>query len=196
MKTLLAISAACLLALAVPHAILAAEPPQAPASGFRAEALNEIDGIGKRLVDLAERIPADNYTWRPGDGVRSVSEVFLHVAAANFNLPQMIGTPAPPGFTAKGFDTSTTEKAKVVDALKRSFDHLRQAVLNVADADADKPLKFFGRDSTYRGFLLFTTRHLAEHLGQAIAYARINDVTPPWTEEAQRRQQQQQRPPQ
>ena len=72
--------------------------------------------------------------------------------------------------------------------MKQSFAHLRQAVLNLSDADADKTVKLFGRESTNRATLLFIARHLAEHLGQSIAYARVNGITPPWTEEAQRRQ--------
>jgi uncharacterized damage-inducible protein DinB len=43
--------------------------------------------------------------------------------------------------------------------------------------------------------MIFILRHLGEHLGQSIAYARMNGVVPPWTEEQQQRQQQQQQKP-
>lgn len=167
----------------------------APTAGFRAEFLNELAGVEKRFVGLAEAMPADKYTWRPAAGVRSVSEVYMHVAAANYNIPRVLGTPPPAGFDARGFDTSVTEKAKVIETLKNSFVHLRQAVLNLSDADAEKKLKWFGAENTYRGVLLFIIRHMAEHLGQSIAYARINGVVPPWTEEQQRQQQQQPQKP-
>src|SRR5712692_3980599 len=150
------------------------------------------DGCDARC--LAGAMPADKYTWRPAGGVRSVSEVYMHVAAANYNLPRVLGTPPPAGFNARGFDTSVTEKAKVIETLKQSFAHLRQAVLNMSDADVEKKLKWFGAENTYRGVLLFIIRHMAEHLGQSIAYARINGVVPPWTEEQQ--QQQPQKPKQ
>jgi uncharacterized damage-inducible protein DinB len=166
----------------------AAHGQQAPASGYRAEFLASAGALEKKFVSLAEQIPEGKLTWRPGEGVRSVSEVFLHVSAANFGLTRMIGTPPPAGFQSKGFETSTTEKAKIVEHLKQSFAHLRQAVLNLSDGDADKPAKVFGRESTYRGALLAIAEHLGEHLGQSIAYARVNGVVPPWTEEAQRRQ--------
>ena len=65
--------------------------------------------------------------------------------------------------------------------------------MNVSDADVDKPIKLFGSDSTYRGAMMFMARHLGEHMGQSIAYARVNGVTPPWTEEAQQRQRQKQK---
>ena len=186
-----------LAATAGAFAQTAASPAASPAptAGFRAEFLNELAGVEKRFVGLAEAMPADKYTWRPAGGVRSVSEVYMHVAAANYNIPRVLGTPPPAGFDVRGFDTSLTEKAKVIETLKKSFVHMRQAVLNMSDADVEKKLKWFGAENTYRGVLLFIIRHMAEHLGQSIAYARINGVVPPWTEEQQRQQQQQPQKP-
>jgi uncharacterized damage-inducible protein DinB len=166
-------------------------PVAAPSSGVRAEFLNELKTQEEKFVQLAEAMPADKYTWRPAEGVRSVSEVFLHVAAANYNLPKVIGFPPPPGFKVQGFDKSTTDKSKVISTLKDSFFHMRQAVLNMPDADVEKQVDWFGAKNTYRGILLFIIRHNAEHLGQAIAYARINGVVPPWTAEQQTQQKKQ-----
>ena len=163
----------------------------APTSGARAEFLNELKTQEDKFVQLAQAIPADKYTWRPAEGVRSVSEVFLHVAAANYNLTKVIGYPPPPGFKVQGFDKSTTDKTKVISTLKDSFAHMRQAVLSMPDADVEKQVDWFGAKNTYRGILLFILRHNAEHLGQAIAYARINGVVPPWTEEQQAQQKKQ-----
>ena len=160
----------------------------APASGFRAEYLKTIDGIGDKVTRLAERMPADKYTWRPGEGVRSVSEVYLHMAAVAYFYPSFVGNPAPAGLDPRTFPTSTTDKAKVVAALKDAFAHVHQALLNIADGDESKTMKWFRGENTYRGFLLYTAEHLGEHLGQSIAYARVNGVTPPWTEEAQSQQ--------
>lgn len=163
----------------------------APERGYRAEFLREMQVTEDHYLALAERIPAALYTWRPAAGVRSVSEVFLHVAAANFNLPRRLGAAPPAGFRVQGYETATTDKAQVIEALRQSFAHLRSAVNAVSDADADKAMPWFGGENTYRGLLLFITRHSGEHLGQAIAYARVNGVVPPWSEE-----QQQARPPQ
>jgi len=162
----------------------------APTSGVRAEVLADLNYFEKRFVDLGERIPQEKYTWRPGEGVRSISEVLMHVAGANYAIPRVIGTQPPAGFQPKGFDTSTTEKAKIVESLKQSFAHARGAVTGLSDADVEKAVKVFGRESTYRGAMFLMGRHLAEHLGQLIAYARVNSIVPPWTEEAQKRQQQ------
>jgi uncharacterized damage-inducible protein DinB len=114
--------------------------------------------------------------------------VFLHVAAANYNLYKLVGTPPPPGFDVKGFEKSTTEKAKVIATLKDSFVHAKKAITAMPDADLDKSLDWFGGKNTQRGILLFIVRHAAEHLGQSIAYARFIGITPPWTDDMQKKQ--------
>lgn len=157
-----------------------------PTSGARAEFLNELKGESDKFIRLAGAVPAEKYSWRPAPEVRSIAEVFLHVAAANYNLPHLIGTPPPEGFQAKGFDKSTTDKAKVIQTLQDSFAHLREAVIKMPDADLEKQLDWFGGKNTERGILLFIMRHLGEQLGQSIAYARMNGVVPPWTEDQQK----------
>jgi uncharacterized damage-inducible protein DinB len=157
-------------------------------TGYRSEVLAEVIIQGDKFVRLAEAIPAEKYTWRPAPDVRSVAEVFLHVSAANYNLYKLVGTPPPAGFEVKGFEKSTTDKAKIVATLKDSFDHARKAITAMPDADLEKSLDWFGGKNTERGILLFIVRHGAEHLGQSIAYARNDGITPPWTEDAQKKQ--------
>jgi uncharacterized damage-inducible protein DinB len=202
MRKMLCASRFCLLAIS--SVSLPAQTPAkpagqvaaaAPASGVRAEFLNELKMQEDKFIALAQAMPADKYTWRPAEGVRSVSEVFMHVAAANYNLPKVLGFPPPAGFKVQGFDKSTTDKAKVIENLKDSFAHVRQAVLNMPDSDVEKQLDWFGAKNTYRGVMMFILRHNAEHLGQAIAYARINGIVPPWTEEQQAQQKKQQEKP-
>jgi len=157
-------------------------------TGYRSEVLAEVIIQGDKFIRLAEAIPAEKYTWRPAPDVRSVAEVLLHVSAANYNLYKLVGTPPPAGFDIKGFEKSTTDKAKVVATLKDSFDHARKAIAAMQDADLEKSLDWFGGKNTQRGILLFIVRHGAEHLGQSIAYARNVGITPPWTEDAQKKQ--------
>ena len=167
----------------------------APTAGVRAEVLDGLKYFEQRYATLAEAVPPEKFTWRPGEGVRSIAEVYLHVSAANYNLPSLIGTSPPAGLDVRGLEKSTTDKAKIIQTLHESFAHIRGAVLSLSDADVDKKLKLFGQDTTDRGAMIFMLRHLGEHLGQSIAYARMNNVVPPWTEEQQRRQQQQQQKP-
>jgi len=166
----------------------------APASGARAEFLTEVAYYEQRFARLAQAVPAEKYTWRPAEGVRSIGEVYNHIVAANYGLARALGTPPPAGFDPKAIMVNSADKAKTVQALKESFAHFRQAVISVSDADLDKPLKMFGQQTTYRGAFIMITGHTGEHLGQSIAYARMNGIVPPWTEE-QQQQQQQQKPP-
>src|SRR5712691_10221637 len=153
--------------------------PTAPKSGFRAEFLQDLDAVQKKIIDLAAAMPADKYSWRPAPGVRSVSEVFMHIAGGNYFLASFVGMKPP------AYDESTLErindKARVLAELRKSFDHIRMAALNASDADLDKPIKMFGNDTTVRGAFMTALNHLHEHLGQSIAYARMNGVVPPWS---------------
>lgn len=159
----------------------AAEPAAAPA-GFRAEFTAEVDSVGKKLVDLAGAMPAEKYGWRPAPGIRSVSEVYVHVAGGDYGIPSFLGVKIPEGIT-RDMEKTVTEKAKVIDTLKKSLEHVKTVVANMSDADLDKKVKFFGgREVSERTVLLVLLNHMHEHLGQSIAYARMNGVAPPWSE--------------
>jgi uncharacterized damage-inducible protein DinB len=166
-------------------------PAQASASStsfdFKAASLADIKDCESKFVGLAKAIPADKYTWRPGDGVRSISEVFLHIASANYGLPTMIGAAPAEGFNRQGFEKFTTDKDKVIEQLNKSFSYLEASVDKASDADLQKHMKLFGGKEGNGGdilFLIITDLH--EHLGQMIAYARMNNVVPPWTAARQR----------
>jgi uncharacterized damage-inducible protein DinB len=171
------------IAAALPLAATAAVAQVAPkGTGFKAEYLAELTVAEDHLVRLAEAIPADKYTWRPAAGVRSVSEVFLHVAGSNFNLPRTLGVVPKEGMLTRDYWTSTTDKGKIVADLRQSFAFLRAGIEKLTDADADKKMRWFDGENTYRGILYFFTRHTGEHTGQLIAYARVNGVVPPWSD--------------
>jgi uncharacterized damage-inducible protein DinB len=157
----------------------------APASTARSEFLEEIAYYEQRYIRLADAVPADKYNWRPAEGVRSIGEVYAHIVAANYGIARAFGTQPPAGFDPKAINAAAGDKAKTVQALKDSFAHFRQAITALSDADADKPQKMFNRQTTQRGSFIMITGHFGEHLGQSIAYARTNGITPPWTEAAQ-----------
>jgi uncharacterized damage-inducible protein DinB len=163
------------------------QPSTAPTSGMRAEFLADLNAQQEKFLALAQAIPAEKYTWRPAEGVRSASEVFLHVAAANYNLPTLFGVAPPAGFKVQGFDKSTTDKAKVIQELQNAFAHMRDAVQAMPESDIDKQVRFRGGMKSTRAVLIFILEHNAEHLGQSIAYARVNGVVPPWSEEQQKK---------
>jgi uncharacterized damage-inducible protein DinB len=189
MKTRHLAPCALTLALLASPAALGQAPAAAlaaPASGFRAEFLGQYAYGEKQILDLAEATPADKYGWRPGEGVRSISEVYIHIAGGNYFLLGFAGIKPPAGLD-KEMEKNITEKAKVIDELKKSFAHVRAGIAATSDADLDKPVKMFGRDTTVRGVLLSVVSHEFEHLGQSIAYARMNGIVPPWTAEQQKK---------
>lgn len=155
----------------------------APTSGARAEFLGEVSYFEQRFTRLAEAIPADKYSWRPGEGVRSIGEVYAHVAAGNYFYAKLLGTPFPAGVDPKAV-SALTDKLKIVQALKDSYAHLRGAVASIKDSDLESSVKLpGGRESTVRGAFMYIAGHTGEHLGQSIAYARQNGIVPPWTED-------------
>ncbi len=186
--TIMMIATLCLMLAS--SAFAQNDQPQQPASGFRAEFLRHWADLEKKFVSLAQAMPQEKYGWRPGEGVRSVSEVFVHVAGGNYFLIAPVGVKPPEGLS-RDDEKKITDKSAVVEMLKKSFEHVRQAILKITDADLDKPVKFFGRDATVREVLFYLATHQPEHLGQSIAYARMNSVVPPWTAERQTQQQQQ-----
>src|SRR5207244_9742341 len=103
--------------------------PAAPTSGFRAEFLEGIAYYEQRFTRLAEAMPPEKYAWRPGEGVRSVGEVFTHITAANYGVARALGTAVPSGIDFKAIQALSTDKPTVVQALKESFAHLRTATL-------------------------------------------------------------------
>lgn len=183
-----------LIVLLLTAGAAAQEAPKPAAGTVPAYLLEQIDGLGKNYVRLAEAIPVEKFTWRPGEGVRSVSEVLLHVAGANYGFPAMLGVPRPEGIDPANFEKSTTEKAKVIEMVKASFAHVRKAAEKWSEADLAKPVKLFGKDTQAREAVLVLSHHMHEHMGQLIAYARVNGVVPPWTEDRLQQQRQQQPP--
>jgi uncharacterized damage-inducible protein DinB len=169
-------------ALAQAPAPAPAAPP--PASTFLSDYLSDVDGVAKKLVDLAGAVPAEKYAWRPAAGVRSVSEVYMHVVGANYLLPSFLGAKLPEGFD-RTMEKTVTDKAKVVEWLKKSIENVKATASGVSDADLGKTVKAFGHDMTQRRVLMIIQTHMHEHLGQSIAYARSNGVTPPWSEGAE-----------
>ena len=83
----------------------------------------------QRFTRLADAIPADKYTWRPAEGVRSIGEVYAHVVSANYGFAKMLGTDFPAGVDPKAIVATAGDKAKIVQELKDSFAHMRAAIL-------------------------------------------------------------------
>ena len=118
-------------------------------------------------------------------GVRSASETYLHIAFGNYVLPKMMGfePPAEANFSMdiKKWDAQATDAAKINDVLKASFDHVRSVARKVTAEQMEKKIDLFGHEMTTRNAMITVLNHMHEHLGQSIAYARMNGVVPPWS---------------
>jgi uncharacterized damage-inducible protein DinB len=136
--------------------------------------------VSGQLLALAEAIPEENFTWRPAPGVRSTSEVFMHIALANFYLLSVTG-PKMPAEMKEGLEKSVTSKAEVISWLNRSLDAVKSAHLAVTPKDLQRKVHIYDRDATVDGMYLRILVHANEHMGQLIAYARMTDVAPPWS---------------
>ena len=164
--------------------VLAQEKTTLP-KGLRGEMIVNASGVEGKILDLVKAVPEDKFTWRPEEGVRSVSEVYLHIAGANYLFPSFAGVKPPEGVDLRNLEKSTTDKAAITEAVKKSFDWFRESIMKLSDGDLDKSTKMFGMETTVRNVYLVALTHMHEHLGQSIAYSRTVHVTPPWTAESE-----------
>jgi uncharacterized damage-inducible protein DinB len=156
---------------------------EAPAPvSIRAEILRQVDSARDKLLQLAEATPADKFTWRPNDKVRTVGEIYAHVAGGNFFIPTLWGAKMPDGVDPRGFDKDAGDKAKTIATLKASFEHVHKVVDAASDADLHKTIKIFDHDGSELGGMMILPSHAHEHLGQSIAYARSIGIVPPWSQ--------------
>jgi uncharacterized damage-inducible protein DinB len=164
------------------------EDKTTPSYDMKAQSLQDLDDMHKKFVNLAEALPADKFTWRPGEGVRSISEAFLHVADMNFQMPVAIGATPAPGYKKEGYEKSTTDKAKVIEQLNQSFDYVHAYVDGMTNADFAKPELKFGPQANAGDIIYIIVADDHEHLGQSVAYARVNGIVPPWTADRLKKQ--------
>jgi uncharacterized damage-inducible protein DinB len=140
--------------------------------------------VSRQLIALAEAIPADKYSWRPGPGVRSVSEVYMHIAQANFYLLSVTGPKMPPEMESDKVEKTITAKPDVIRWLKRSLDAVKTARAQLKPGDLQRKVKIEGKETTVDAMYLRIIIHDNEHMGQLVAYARMNGIVPPWSQPA------------
>lgn len=160
----------------------------AGAQSFMSEMHRDVNEVQRKFIDLAKAMPASSFSWRPSAPARSVAETYLHVAADNYLIPIFMGKPAPAASgitsdfaTAAAYEKRSLTKDQIIAELEASFTHLHQAMSLTTDANAGEMIKMFGQDWSRMRAMVLTVTHLHEHLGQAIAYARSNNVVPPWS---------------
>ncbi len=155
--------------------------------GFRADLIGQLEYVQKQVLDLENAIPDAKMTWRPNKEVRSISEVYSHIAFGNYLFAQFAGIKLPAGVAASSpgdetkWEKMSTDKKVIREQLVKSFDFTKNAVKEMSDASLENMVDFFGSKMTVRGLLMVMLSHSHEHLGQSVAYARMVGVVPPWT---------------
>jgi len=156
-----------------------ANPGATTAGDYKAQALLTLTIICRRLVIMAQRIPAEKYTWDPGLNGRTVSQLLLHTAMLNFIRPGQFGAAPPTGFNPENYEKSSTDKAHIVDQMTQAFAYSEAAVQKLSDADMQRHIKVNGVDTTVAAFLQAWISDTSEYVGQAIVYTRLNGAMPP-----------------
>jgi uncharacterized damage-inducible protein DinB len=136
--------------------------------------------VSQQLVELAEATPAEKFAWRPAPGVRSTSEVYMHIVLANFYLLSVTG-PKMPADLKEDAEKTLTSKPEVIAWLKRSLEAVKEAHLAETSKDLERRVHIADRDATVDGMYLRIIVHANEHMGQLVAYARMTGVVPPWS---------------
>lgn len=134
-----------------------------------------------QIVKLIDVFPQDKMTWRPSEGVRSVSETILHIVGSTYMLSSALGTPLPEGLDPQGIEKVTTDKAEILKYVNEAYAFASEAVASVSDEQMNDTVELpFGTFSK-RALIMIIATHSYEHKGQLIAYARVNGITPPWS---------------
>lgn len=137
--------------------------------------------VSRQLIELAEATPPEKFAWRPAPGVRSTSEVYMHIAIANFWLLSITGPKMPVDLNSDDLEKTVTAKADVIRWLKRSLDAVKTARAQLKTGDLQRKVKIEGKEATVDGMYLRIIIHDNEHMGQLVAYARMNGIVPPWS---------------
>ena len=148
---------------------------------YRDDILGHFGRSSSKMEMLSQAIPAELYTWSPGEGVMSIARVYMHIARYNYMyLEENLGIPAPSGVDWANFE-SITDKAVVVDLLGKSIEHVKHSVANMSEEHLMRETTLYGRQVAVWAVLGQLVAHMNEHVGQSIAYARMNGIVPPWS---------------
>jgi uncharacterized damage-inducible protein DinB len=154
--------------------------------GIRAELIALTEYVQEKTLALEDAIPEEKMTWRPNTQVRSIGEVYSHIAYGNYLIGRIAGMTLPDGLNLPPpeerdkWEKATTDKKAIRDQLVRSFDFVKKGIAGMPDSSLEKMVDFFGPQVSVRTVLMILLTHIHEHLGQSIAYARTAGVVPPW----------------
>jgi DinB family protein len=179
-----ALALASLVLAGLPSSARAQDMTKESVASLKASFIADLDNLHTKFLGLAQAFPQDKYAWRPMEGVRSVSEVLMLAAMEGYSF-------IPTSFGAKAADLGSREeaaklrtlsdKAQIIDHLNKGFAHAKKELEALDPATLTAKRKVMGQDRSAADVALFIGGDLHEHLGQMIAYARMNHIVPPWS---------------
>lgn len=150
---------------------------------FQKESAGSLSYVSGQVMKLAQAIPADKFAYTPQPGVRSVAEVCAHIVSGNYFFASKLGGKIPADVKMETIEKDLKTKDAITTELKRSYDLMIASIKNTNDATLANKVEFpFPGEYTSMTAILIALGHSNEHLGQLIAYARMNNITPPWSE--------------
>jgi uncharacterized damage-inducible protein DinB len=150
---------------------------------FQKESLGMLGYSSGQVMQLAQAIPADKFSYTPQAGVRNVAQVCAHIISANYFFASKLGAKIPADVKMESLEMDLKTKEAVTAELKRSYELVTSAISSAKEADLAKKIELpFPGDYTGMSVVMLTVNHTFEHLGQLVAYARMNSITPPWSE--------------
>lgn len=151
-------------------------------SQFQKESAGTLAHVSGQVMQLAKAIPADKYSYTPQQGVRTVAGVCAHIISANYFFASKLGGKIPSDVKMETLEKDMVSKDVIEKELKRSFDLIIESVKTTRDESLPMKVEFpFPGDYTGMSAILISMTHANEHLGQLVAYARMNGITPPWS---------------
>jgi len=154
---------------------------QSTPEDYRDEFAGHFNRSSRKVAMLSQEIPAELYSWSPGEGVMSIGRVYAHIARYNYlYLEESLGVDAPPGLDWENFE-SITDKATIVQLLDQSIQHVKRSVSEMDESDLTGTTTLYGRQVAGWAVLFQLLAHMNEHVGQSVAYARMNGIVPPWS---------------
>jgi uncharacterized damage-inducible protein DinB len=147
------------------------------------ETSGSLSFVSGKVMQLASAVPADKYAWSPQGGVRSFADVFAHIVSANYFFASKLGAKIPDGVKMETIEKDLKTKEDISSALKQSYEVIINAIKNTKDGALATKVEYpFPGEYTNLSSMLIALSHSNEHLGQLIAYSRMNGITPPWSE--------------
>jgi uncharacterized damage-inducible protein DinB len=176
-KVCLALTALAAFPILVP----AQDAPATPANPIATSEKGFYMIVSGNVLAAAEKMPEENYSFKPTPDVRSFGQLIGHVADAQYMFCAIASgdTPSP-----KGIEKSKTSKADLVAALKDAIDYCNKTYSNMSDTQGSQMVKFMKYNLARLSVLSVNTAHTDEHYGNIVTYLRLKGIVPPSSEQA------------